>query len=543
MKKRLLAGLMAVTLTISGSMSVVAAESISEPVMTSITEETQAIPAENLMASETEETQATQAENLTASETEDMQLDNLTAEFTKLDGTKATSTAQGKPKVLIFFSATCSNCRYTISDISSSSWLGSGIADIVAVDMNYNSKADVEAFKTSYGSDAIAICYDEGYTANGVAWDYVRLCEGGTSITFPLIFYIDANNKVRGYSTGWMSADSVKERIEAISPQEVEPTPTPTPDAGSFADVSANAWYAASVNWAYENGVMSGVGNNNFNPTGYTDRAMVVQILYNISEKPSVSTAKEFTDVASNAWYANAVQWAAGTGVTSGVSATEFAPTRNVTRQEVAVFLYQYAKRQGYDTTGRNDLSSYSDSSQVASWAKEAMQWANNAGIINGKGTTNPLLDPQGTATRAEIATMMKGFMTNGNSSTSQLSYEEQVVALVNAERAKENLAPLTMTESLKTVAEIRAEETTVLFSHDRPNGSSCFSILSEYGISYRAAGENIAWGQKTPEIVVDAWMNSPGHRANIMSSNFGHIGVGYYVKDNVAYWVQLFTN
>lgn len=121
-------------------------------------------------------------------------------------------------------------------------------------------------------------------------------------------------------------------------------------------------------------------------------------------------------------------------------------------------------------------------------------------------------------------------------------SYAEQVVALVNEERAKVNLPALTMSEDVNHAAQIRAVETTKAFSHTRPDGSPFSTVLKENGISYRGAGENIAWGQKTPEAVVNAWMNSDGHRANILNKNFTTIGVGYYMNGTTPYWVQLFT-
>lgn len=177
-----------------------------------------------------------------------------------------------------------------------------------------------------------------------------------------------------------------------------------------FTDVTLDAWYYDAVNYAYTNGIMSGTGNNKFAPETVTSRSMVVQILYNISGKPSVSGSSMFADAPAGQWYSNAVQWAVENNITSGISATQFAPNQNVSRQEVACFLYRYANCKGYDTSGRNDLSSFADSAEVDRWALEAMQWANNAGIINGKG--NSKLDPKGPASRAEIATMMKGFMT-----------------------------------------------------------------------------------------------------------------------------------
>lgn len=330
--------------------------------------------------------------------------------------------------------------------------------------------------------------------------------------------------------------------------EEMEVTEYVTASGGHpFLDVSNSAWYVSAVEYVYANNIMSGIGNNMFDPNGYTSRAMMVQILYNMEGRPVVTISNHFTDVSPDAWYASAVEWAMQKGITSGVSATKFAPNKDVTRQEVACFLYKYASFKGKDVSGRNSLSRFGDYEQVASWAVEAIQWANNAGIISG--TDKGMLNPLGNATRAENASMMQRYMMSdsnsdsGNNNISQLVYAEQVVALVNEERAKENLAPLTMTESLKTVAEVRAEEISVLFAHQRPNGTSCFTVLREHGISFMCAGENIAYGYPSPESVVEGWMNSPGHRANIMDADFGHIGVGYYVKDSRAYWVQLFTD
>ncbi len=123
------------------------------------------------------------------------------------------------------------------------------------------------------------------------------------------------------------------------------------------------------------------------------------------------------------------------------------------------------------------------------------------------------------------------------------LSYQEQVVKLVNEERAKEGLVALTLDSAVQSAAQVRAKETATSFSHSRPNGTSFSTALTEAGVSYRGSGENIAWGQKTPEEVVSGWMNSQGHRANIMSSSFTKIGVGYYQNaQGVNYWTQLFT-
>lgn len=132
----------------------------------------------------------------------------------------------------------------------------------------------------------------------------------------------------------------------------------------------------------------------------------------------------------------------------------------------------------------------------------------------------------------------------NGGSGTeTELSYAEQVVKLVNEERAKHGLSPLTIDKSVESAALVRSKEIEKSFSHTRPNGSSFSTALKEQGVNYMGAGENIAWGQKSPEEVMQGWMNSEGHRANILNAKFTKIGVGYYQNSNgTNYWTQLFT-
>lgn len=130
----------------------------------------------------------------------------------------------------------------------------------------------------------------------------------------------------------------------------------------------------------------------------------------------------------------------------------------------------------------------------------------------------------------------------DNNNGTSQGDFASQVVALVNAERAKQGLSALTVDTKVQQAALVRAKESAQSFSHTRPNGSSFSTALTEADVSYRTAGENIAYGQSTPQQVMNAWMNSSGHRANILNANYTTIGVGYTVINGTAYWAQLFT-
>lgn len=120
--------------------------------------------------------------------------------------------------------------------------------------------------------------------------------------------------------------------------------------------------------------------------------------------------------------------------------------------------------------------------------------------------------------------------------------YARRVVDLVNEERAKAGLSEVKLDMDVTAAADVRAREIKQSFSHTRPDGSSFGTALQQQGVPYRGCGENIAWGQRTPEQVMNGWMNSEGHRANILNKNYKNIGVGFYQENDVNYWVQLFT-
>lgn len=135
------------------------------------------------------------------------------------------------------------------------------------------------------------------------------------------------------------------------------------------------------------------------------------------------------------------------------------------------------------------------------------------------------------------------GSNSTGGTSTSTSSAAQAVLAEVNAARAKNGLSALTLDASMNRAAAVRAAELAQSFSHTRPNGSRGLTALNEAGVSYRTAGENIASGQQSAQAVVSAWMNSSGHRANILSSSFGRMGVGQATIGGRTYWVQLFAD
>ena len=183
-----------------------------------------------------------------------------------------------------------------------------------------------------------------------------------------------------------------------------------TPSETKFNDVSANDWFASAVDYVTGKGMMNGTADNTFSPKANTTRGMVVTVLYRLENQPSTSAAS-FTDVASGAYYANAVAWANANGIVSGYGSGKFGPNDKVTREQLAAILYRYAQYKKYDVSGANSLDGYADAQSVSSYAVPALQWANAAGVVTGKSGSK--LDPKGNATRAEVAAMLMRFCEN----------------------------------------------------------------------------------------------------------------------------------
>ena len=175
-----------------------------------------------------------------------------------------------------------------------------------------------------------------------------------------------------------------------------------------FPDVTEGDWFYDAVRYAYENGLMDGVGDNLFAPNSDTTRAQLVTILYRLEGQPAPSGDSGFSDVAAGTWYTDAVAWAAENGIVNGVSETEFAPGKDITREQLATILFRYTEAKGYDVSARADLSAYPDADQIQSYAAESVAWAVAEGLI--QGFEDNTLRPAGNATRAQIATILMRF-------------------------------------------------------------------------------------------------------------------------------------
>ena len=261
----------------------------------------------------------------------------------------------------------------------------------VSVEDTDNGSVKVSPTRASKGSTVtVTVKPDEGYeldklTVTDKNGDSVKLTDKGD-----------------GKYTFQMPASKVT--VEAVF-TAVEPEPEGLP----FTDVTSGDWFYDAVAYVYDKGMMEGTTDTTFAPTMNLTRSMIAQVLYNLEERPEAPGAAGFPDVAAGAWYADAVNWAAARGIVKGYDTGAFGPEDSVTREQLAAILYRYAQAKGYDTTqGGMAVREFSDSASISDWAQTAMSWAVNAQVLSGKG--NGVLDPQGTATRAEVAQMLMNF-------------------------------------------------------------------------------------------------------------------------------------
>ena len=178
-----------------------------------------------------------------------------------------------------------------------------------------------------------------------------------------------------------------------------------------FTDVVSGSWYYDSVAYVYEKGLMGGTGDGLFAPDLITTRGMIVTILYRLAGSPAATAAAGFADVAAGAWYADAVNWANANGIVTGYGDGRFGPEDTITREQMAVILYRYARSLGKDMSAAADLSAYTDAAGIGEYAVEAVGWAAAKGLLTG--TDAGALLPSGSATRSQAAALLMRFCEN----------------------------------------------------------------------------------------------------------------------------------
>ena len=232
--------------------------------------------------------------------------------------------------------------------------------------------------------------------------------------------YIDLSQYVptwRGHTfIGWYSESSLTNKVSGVyltkdmtvyAGWRVDGNPGT--GANPFTDVSEKDWFYGDVMFVYENGLMLGTSKTLFSPHGTATRGMMATILWRMEGSPAPKGKNSFTDVEAGKWYADAITWTAENGIFAGYGKDKFGPDDPITREQLAAIFYRYADYKGYDLTVKGNLDKFKDADKITDYAKTAMQWAVGSGLVKGK--SGNLLDPQGTATRAEIAAMLHRFI------------------------------------------------------------------------------------------------------------------------------------
>lgn len=254
---------------------------------------------------------------------------------------------------------------------------------------------------TEAGWDAYEVCLRCGWSTYQVLPELGHQWDDGV-ITKPATAY---KSGVKTFTC----ARCGETRTETIPALQTEPC-----DGGKdcpsypFTDVKAGNWYHEAVDFAVEMGLFNGMTATTFGPDTPMTRAMLVTVLWRYENEPEAKPSS-FTDLTAR-WYIDAVAWAAENGIVTGVGGNKFDPNGSITREQLAVILYRYSDYKNYDTDMQGSLAGFPDRSKVSSWAKGAMRWAVGEKLITG---SSGYLDPQGNATRAQVATILMRFICN----------------------------------------------------------------------------------------------------------------------------------
>lgn len=253
------------------------------------------------------------------------------------------------------------------------------------------------------------------YRCNGYIADISYASKVLTSGDVIQWFYTEDYTNESDYESNWDKVNSSSGSGSGKNDNTEQPKPTETPQpekpSATYSDVKADEWYFDAVEYVTKNKLFDGVTDTEFEPETNMTRAMLVTVLYRLDKSDSVSGENVFNDVPSDEWYTDAVIWATQNGIVNGITDTEFAPNDNLSREQMVTVLYRYAAMKGYDVTVAADSLDFDDFESVSDWAKTAMIWANKVGLIDGVSDTE--LSPSGTATRAQVATILMRFCGN----------------------------------------------------------------------------------------------------------------------------------
>lgn len=317
-----------------------------------------------------------------------------------------------------------------------------------------------------------------------------------------------------------------------------------------FGDVPSDAYFRPAVEWAIQNGITAGVDETHFGPHQPCTRAQAMTFLWRAVGSPDRGEPIfEFSDVKPSDYYFKAVTWAVELGITAGVGDGRFGANQTCTRGQIVTFLWRAAGSQ--QVSGSSMFTDVSSSDYFFL----PVAWAVANQVTAGVGSNQ--FGPNQPCTRAQIMTMLwkadqpqppeppaageETIQTSTTPVTGVFDYAQskQVLELVNQARRDARVPELTWNVDMEQAAKIRAAECYLKFDHTRPDGSSCFTAHDQI------RGENIANGSTgyfDAQAIFDLWMNSDGHRKNILNKDFTGITVAAVSVKNVTYWVQLFS-
>lgn len=276
---------------------------------------------------------------------------------------------------------------------------------------------------------------------------------------------------------------------------------------------------------------------------------LMVNLYTHLSQTPlnTISQDAPFEDT--NNLYIGA---AYNIGLVNGISTNEFAPNNYITRQEIVCLIARELRVLGINTAP-DQQAQFNDMNQVAEWAKADISYCVQEGILKGMG--NNLVAPLNNATREQAICIVERVRADlweqqtdlDNSVPDEITkLEHEIITLINKERMDANLEPFNHNIPLSCVARAKSQDMVDAgyFNHTSPTYGSPFDMMDSFGIHYGYAAENIAMGQQTPEAVVKSWMNSEGHRKNILNPNYTDLGVGLAkTSSGTPYWTQMFIS
>ena len=353
-----------------------------------------------------------------------------------------TGYTQSEAKAITITSSGNSDATISSVTVSGDSFIVGGSGSIVPAGESITTWTIQPAAGLAAGTHTgtITVTYDNGATATAeVSFVVNRQSSGGGSITYPPTIPTTGNGDVTVSPARPERGDTVTVTVEPDDRYKVEDvtvidrngdpvevslkndgTYTFVQPAGKveievtyavdmpFTDVPEDAWYIDGAEYVYANYIMNGTGETTFGPNTTVSRGMIVQILYNLVGNPDVEGDTDFTDVTDDYWSAKAIVWAVNNGVVNGFEDGTFRPDENMTREQMAAILQNFASQMGLDVSASGDLSNFTDIPEGEYWSRDALAWAYAEGLL--AGTSDSTMDPAGQASRAQIAVIMMRF-------------------------------------------------------------------------------------------------------------------------------------